>query len=93
MIFDLPAIIEFLSGNTTPPSTVIFTVTHEVGVAAKPVVRRLKPGDQAAIEIDRIGTRQFCGRGKVAHYPQHASRFPPDCVRLRSFFMNNLPSL
>ena len=58
MIFDVPAIIKFLSGSTTLLSgTVILTGTpHGVGMAAKPVARWLKPGDHVAIEIDRIGT-------------------------------------
>lgn len=57
MIFDVPAIIEFLSGSTTLlPGTVILTGTpHGVGMAAKPPVW-LKPGDTVSIEIDGIGT-------------------------------------
>jgi len=57
MIFDVSAIIEFLSGsNTLLPGTVIFTGTpHGVGMAAKPP-RWLKPGDTVAIEIENIGT-------------------------------------
>lgn len=57
MIFDVPAIIEFLSGSTTLlPGTVILTGTpHGVGMAAKPQPRWLRPGDQVTIEIDRIG--------------------------------------
>ncbi len=56
MIFDVPAIIEFLSGSTTLlPGTVILTGTpHGVGMAAKPP-RWLKPGDVVSIEIDGIG--------------------------------------
>lgn len=56
MIFDIPAIIEFLSGSTTLlPGTVILTGTpHGVGMAAKPP-RWLKPGDSVTIEIDGIG--------------------------------------
>lgn len=56
MIFDVPAIIEFLSGSTTLlPGTVILTGTpHGVGMAAKPP-RWLKPGDVVTIEIDGIG--------------------------------------
>ena len=57
MIFDVPALIEFLSGSTTLlPGTVILTGTpHGVGMAAKPP-RWLKAGDTVAIEIDGIGS-------------------------------------
>ena len=57
MIFDVTAIIEFLSGSTTLlPGTVILTGTpHGVGMALKPPVW-LKPGDTVSIEIDGIGT-------------------------------------
>jgi len=56
MIFDVPALIEFLSGSTTlPPGTVILTGTpHGVGMAAKPP-RWLRPGDEITIEIEGIG--------------------------------------
>jgi 2-keto-4-pentenoate hydratase/2-oxohepta-3-ene-1,7-dioic acid hydratase in catechol pathway len=56
MIFDVPALIEFLSGSTTLlPGTVILTGTpHGVGMAQKPP-RWLKPGDQVEIEIEKIG--------------------------------------
>ena len=56
MIFDVPALIEFLSGSTTLlPGTVILTGTpHGVGMAAKPP-RWLKAGDTVTIEIDGIG--------------------------------------
>ena len=56
MIFDVPALIEFLSGSTTLlPGTVILTGTpHGVGLAAKPP-RWLKAGDSVTIEIDGIG--------------------------------------
>lgn len=56
-IFDIPAIIAFLSGSTTLlPGTVILTGTpHGVGFARKPPVF-LKPGDSVTIEIDRIGS-------------------------------------
>jgi len=56
MIFDVPALIEFLSGSTTLlPGTVILTGTpHGVGMAAKPP-RWLAPGDEVVIEIDGIG--------------------------------------
>ena len=57
MIFDVPRIIEFLSGSTTlVPGTVILTGTpHGVGMAAKPSPRWLKPGDVVTIEIEGIG--------------------------------------
>jgi 2-keto-4-pentenoate hydratase/2-oxohepta-3-ene-1,7-dioic acid hydratase in catechol pathway len=56
MIFDVPALIEFLSGSTTLlPGTVILTGTpHGVGMARKPP-RWLKPGDRVTIEIEKIG--------------------------------------
>jgi len=58
MIFDVPAIIEYLSGSTTlVPGTVILTGTPQgVGMAAKPNPRWLKPGDTVSIEIEKIGT-------------------------------------
>jgi 2-keto-4-pentenoate hydratase/2-oxohepta-3-ene-1,7-dioic acid hydratase in catechol pathway len=57
MIFDVPALIEFLSGSTTLlPGTVILTGTpHGVGMAQKPP-RWLKAGDSVSIEIENIGT-------------------------------------
>ena len=56
MIFDVPALIEFLSGSTTlAPGTVILTGTpHGVGAARKPPVW-LQPGDTITIEIENIG--------------------------------------
>jgi 2-keto-4-pentenoate hydratase/2-oxohepta-3-ene-1,7-dioic acid hydratase in catechol pathway len=56
MIFDVPAIIEFLSGSTTLlPGTVILTGTPQgVGMAAVPP-RWLRPGDSVTIEIGAIG--------------------------------------
>jgi 2-keto-4-pentenoate hydratase/2-oxohepta-3-ene-1,7-dioic acid hydratase in catechol pathway len=56
MIFDVPTLIEFLSGSTTLlPGTVILTGTpHGVGMAQKPP-RWLKPGDSVTIEIEKIG--------------------------------------
>ena len=56
MIFDVPTLIEFLSGSTTlMPGTVILTGTpHGVGLARKPPVY-LKEGDQVTIEIEKIG--------------------------------------
>jgi 2-keto-4-pentenoate hydratase/2-oxohepta-3-ene-1,7-dioic acid hydratase in catechol pathway len=57
MIFDVPAIIEFLSASTTLlPGTVILTGTpHGVGFARTPPVF-LKAGDTVSIEIETIGT-------------------------------------
>ncbi len=57
MIFDIPALIEFLSGSSTLlPGTVILTGTpHGVGMAQKPP-RWLQPGDSVSIEIEKIGT-------------------------------------
>jgi 2-keto-4-pentenoate hydratase/2-oxohepta-3-ene-1,7-dioic acid hydratase in catechol pathway len=56
MIFDVPALIEFLSGSTTLlPGTVILTGTpHGVGMARQPP-RFLQPGDVVTIEIESIG--------------------------------------
>ncbi len=56
MIFDVPALIEFLSGSTTLlPGTVILTGTpHGVGMARTPP-RWLQPGDTVSIEIEHIG--------------------------------------
>lgn len=56
MIFDVPTLIEFLSGSTRlPAGTVILTGTpHGVGAARKPPVF-LQPGDRVTIEIDGIG--------------------------------------
>jgi len=56
MIFDVPTLIEFLSGSTTLlPGTVILTGTpHGVGMAQKPP-RWLKAGDRVTIEIEKIG--------------------------------------
>lgn len=57
MIFDVPRLIEFLSGSTRLlPGTVILTGTpHGVGAARKPPVF-LKAGDSVSIDIERIGT-------------------------------------
>ena len=57
MVFDIPTLIEFLSGSKTlTPGTVILTGTpHGVGFARKPPVW-LKKGDTIAIEIEGIGT-------------------------------------
>ena len=56
MIFDVPTLIEFLSGSMTlEPGTVILTGTpHGVGFARTPPVF-LKPGDTVTIEIEKIG--------------------------------------
>jgi 2-keto-4-pentenoate hydratase/2-oxohepta-3-ene-1,7-dioic acid hydratase in catechol pathway len=56
MIFDVPALIEFLSGSTTLlPGTVILTGTpNGVGMARTPPVW-LKPGDTVTVEIEGIG--------------------------------------
>ena len=56
MIFDVPALISFLSEDTTLlPGTVIMTGTPEgVGWARDPKVV-LKPGDTIAIEIEGLG--------------------------------------
>jgi 2-keto-4-pentenoate hydratase/2-oxohepta-3-ene-1,7-dioic acid hydratase in catechol pathway len=56
MIFDVPRLIEFLSGSTTlVPGTVILTGTPQgVGMAAIPP-RWLQPGDVVTVEIERIG--------------------------------------
>lgn len=57
MIFDIPTLIEFLSGSTIlAPGTVILTGTpHGVGFARDPQVY-LKAGDVVDIEIEDIGT-------------------------------------
>ena len=56
MIFDVPAIIEFLSASKTLlPGTVILTGTpHGVGFARNPPVW-LKAGDTVTIDIEKIG--------------------------------------
>ncbi len=57
MIFDVAALIEFLSGSTTLlPGTVILTGTPSgVGMAMDPP-RWLAPGDEVTVEIEGIGT-------------------------------------
>lgn len=57
MIFDVPTLIEFLSGSTILlPGTVILTGTpHGVGAARKPPVF-LQPGDSVSVDIESIGT-------------------------------------
>jgi 2-keto-4-pentenoate hydratase/2-oxohepta-3-ene-1,7-dioic acid hydratase in catechol pathway len=56
MIFDIPALIEFLSGETTlSAGTVVLTGTPEgVGMGHTPP-RWLQSGDQCSIEIESIG--------------------------------------
>ena len=57
MIFDVPALIEFLSADKTlPAGTLILTGTPEgVGFARQPPIW-LKAGDTIAVEIEKIGT-------------------------------------
>jgi len=57
MIFDVPALIAYLSGSTTlVAGTVIFTGTPSgVGVARKPEPYWLKPGDTVTVDIEGIG--------------------------------------
>jgi 2-keto-4-pentenoate hydratase/2-oxohepta-3-ene-1,7-dioic acid hydratase in catechol pathway len=57
MIFDVPSLIEFLSGSTTLlPGTVILTGTPQgVGMARKPPLW-LTEGDLVEISIEGIGT-------------------------------------
>lgn len=56
MIFDVPALIEFLSAGTTlSPGTLVLTGTPAgVGMSAQPP-RWLSPGDEVVIDIDRLG--------------------------------------
>ncbi|HEX8312940.1 MAG TPA: fumarylacetoacetate hydrolase family protein [Chthoniobacteraceae bacterium] len=56
MVFDIPTLIEFLSGSSTLlPGTVILTGTpHGVGMARTPP-RFLQPGDSVSVEIEKIG--------------------------------------
>ena len=55
MIFDVRAIIEFLSGSTTLlPGTTITGTPQGIGMSAIPP-RWLKPGDSVTIEIEKIG--------------------------------------
>jgi 2-keto-4-pentenoate hydratase/2-oxohepta-3-ene-1,7-dioic acid hydratase in catechol pathway len=57
MIFDVPAIVSFLSESTTLlPGTLIFTGTPQgVGMGRKPQLW-LKDGDEVSIVIEKIGT-------------------------------------
>jgi 2-keto-4-pentenoate hydratase/2-oxohepta-3-ene-1,7-dioic acid hydratase in catechol pathway len=56
MIFDVPSIIEFLSGSSTllPGTTILTGTPHGVGMAANPP-HWLKPGDSVSIDIEKIG--------------------------------------
>ena len=56
MIFDVPALIEFLSGSSTLfPGSLILTGTPEgIGMAMSPP-SYLAPGDFVEIEIEKIG--------------------------------------
>jgi 2-keto-4-pentenoate hydratase/2-oxohepta-3-ene-1,7-dioic acid hydratase in catechol pathway len=56
MLFDVPTLVEFLSGSTTLyPGTVILTGTPQgVGMAMNPP-QYLAPGDFVEIEIEKIG--------------------------------------
>jgi 2-keto-4-pentenoate hydratase/2-oxohepta-3-ene-1,7-dioic acid hydratase in catechol pathway len=56
LIFDIPTLIEFLSGSTTLlAGSVILTGTpHGVGMAMKPP-QFLQPGDVVEVEIEKIG--------------------------------------
>lgn len=56
MIFDVPTLIEFLSGSCVLlPGTVVLTGTpHGVGAARKPPIY-LQPGDTVTVEVDGIG--------------------------------------
>ena len=57
MIFDVPALIAFLSASTTLlPGTVILTGTPQgVGMARKPPLW-LQPGDVVSVELEGLGT-------------------------------------
>ena len=56
MIFDVPALVSFLSqGTTLAPGTVVLTGTPQgVGFVRKPPVY-LRHGDKVAVEIEKIG--------------------------------------
>ena len=70
MIFDVPSLIEFLSGSTTLlPGTVIFTGTpHGVGMAQKPP-RWLRAGDTVTVVVENIGSLH----NPVAREPQSSA--------------------
>ncbi len=61
MIFDIPALITFLSSALTlQPGTVILTGTpHGVGMARTPQ-RWLKSGDQVEVVVEQVGTLTNC---------------------------------
>jgi 2-keto-4-pentenoate hydratase/2-oxohepta-3-ene-1,7-dioic acid hydratase in catechol pathway len=67
MIFDVPAIIEFLSSDSTlRAGTVILTGTPEgVGMARDPKVW-LRDGDQLSVEIEKIGVLSNPVKGAVS---------------------------
>ncbi len=74
MIFDVPALIEFLSGSTTlPAGTVILTGTPQgVGMARTPP-RWLRAGERVVVEIDRIGRLENpVVEETLSHAPAHA---------------------
>lgn len=56
MVFDVPSLIEFLSGSTTLlPGTVILTGTpHGIGATREPPIY-LTAGDTVTVEIEQIG--------------------------------------
>ena len=66
MIFDVPRLIEFLSGSTTlVPGTVILTGTpHGVGMARKPQLW-LKHGDTVTVETTVLEARRSKSRPDV----------------------------
>jgi 2-keto-4-pentenoate hydratase/2-oxohepta-3-ene-1,7-dioic acid hydratase in catechol pathway len=68
MIFDVPTLIEFLSGSTTLlPGTVILTGTPQgVGMARNPA-RWLQPGENVSVEIENIGTLENPVAEETAH--------------------------
>jgi len=56
MVFDVPALIEFLSGDTTlPVGTVILTGTPSGVGVGRPPQRWLREGDSVEVEIEKIG--------------------------------------
>ena len=56
LIFDVPTLIEFLSGSTTLlPGTLILTGTPSGVGAARTPPRFLKAGDEVTVEIEGIG--------------------------------------
>jgi 2-keto-4-pentenoate hydratase/2-oxohepta-3-ene-1,7-dioic acid hydratase in catechol pathway len=69
MIFDVPSLVEFLSGSTTllPGTTILTGTPHGVGFARQPPVF-LQPGDSVTIEIEEIGslTNSVCEESREA---------------------------